>query len=177
VRKKPEATMQLLVIRHAIAEDKKEFAATGRPDGERPLTKRGQKEMRKVAAGLRRQVKSLDVLAASPLVRAQQTAAIVAAEYGDIFVETAPALEPDRSMMSFAKWLATVKRARVVAIVGHEPHLGTLVTWLMTGVSDSHLSLDKGGACLLEIEGKAAPRSATLCWALTPDLLRKLARR
>jgi phosphohistidine phosphatase len=169
--------MQLLVIRHAIAHDKKEFAATGEPDSERPLTGRGRREMRKVAAGIRRQVKSLDVLAASPLVRAQQTAAIVAAEYGDIFVDTVPALEPERSMLSFAKWLATIKRADVVAIVGHEPHLSTLVTWLMSGVSDSHLSLEKGGACLLEIEGKAAPRSAMLCWSLTPDLLRKLSRR
>lgn len=140
--------MQLLVIRHAIAEDKSEFAATGRPDGERPLTKRGQKEMRRVAA-----------------------------EYGDTFIETVSALEPGRSMMSFAKWLGTVKRARVVEVVGHEPHLSTLVTWLMSGVNESHLTLEKGGVCLLELDRKAAPQSATLRWSLTPDVLRKLSRR
>ena len=33
--------MQLVVIRHAIAEDPKEFALTGRPDAQRPLTEVG----------------------------------------------------------------------------------------------------------------------------------------
>jgi phosphohistidine phosphatase len=166
--------MELIVIRHAIAEDKTVFARTGRPDTERPLTKRGRTIMRRVAKGLRREVKSIDVLAASPLVRAQQTAAIVSKEYGALDVETVPALEPERAPSAFAAWLRSQRDADVVAIVGHEPHLGTLITWLMSGLTRSHVELEKGGACLLELSGKLGPRSATLCWALTPEVLTKL---
>jgi phosphohistidine phosphatase len=167
--------MQLLIIRHAIAEDKEAFARTGRPDTERPLTKRGQKVMARVAKGLRRQVKSIDVLAASPLVRAAQTAAIVAKEYGEIAVDTVPALDPESAPAAFAAWLRTQRDAEVVAVVGHEPHLGMLVTWLMSGLRDSHVTLEKAGACLLEIEGQPGARSATLRWLLTPEVLIELA--
>jgi len=168
--------IRLLVIRHAIAEDKDAFARTGRPDGERPLTKRGRTVMAKVAKGLRRELPSLDVLAASPLVRAAQTAAIVAAEYDEMFVATVPALEPDGAPQAFAAWLSAQKRARVVAAVGHEPHLGALVTWLLSGLRSSHVEIEKSGACLLEIAGKPGPRCATLLWSLPPSVLARLAR-
>jgi phosphohistidine phosphatase len=167
--------MQLLIIRHAIAEDKEAFATTGRPDDERPLTKRGRKVMARVAKGLRRQVKSIDVLAASPLVRAAQTAAIVAREYNEISVDTVPALTPESAPAAFATWLRTQREAGVVAAVGHEPHVGMLVTWLMSGLRDSHVTIEKGGACLLEIDGQPGARSATLCWELTPEILTTLA--
>jgi phosphohistidine phosphatase len=166
----------LLVIRHAIAEDKDAFARTGRPDSERPLTKRGRKEMAKVAKGLRREVESLDVLAASPLVRAAQTAAIVAAAFDDVSVATVPALAPDAAPRAFASWLAAQGRARIVAVVGHEPHLGALVTWLLSGLRTSRVEIDKGGACLLEIAGRPGPRCATLLWSLPPSVLARLAR-
>ena len=166
--------MQLLVIRHAIAEDKAKFAETGRPDTERPLTKRGRKVMARVAKGLRGEMKSIDVLAASPLVRAQQTAAIVAKEYGSLYIETVRALEPERAPSALAAWLRTQRDAEVVAIVGHEPHLGTLITWLMSGLTRSHVELEKGGACLLEMSGNPGARSATLRWALTPEVLERL---
>jgi phosphohistidine phosphatase SixA len=65
----------------------------------------------------------------------------------------------------------------VVAAVGHDPHLGVLITWLMTGSRDSHVTLEKGGACMLEIEGQPGARSATLEWSLTPEVLKRLSRK
>ena len=65
---------QLLVIRHGIAGDADEFAATGRSDDERPLTEKGSREMKHVGAGLRALVKKIDLLTTSPLVRARETA-------------------------------------------------------------------------------------------------------
>ena len=169
--------MQLLVIRHAIAEDRKAFAKTGHPDTERPLTKEGRSEMARAAEGLHHRAKSLDVLAASPLVRAAQTAAIVAKEYGDMAVETVPALSPESAPAAFATWLRTQRGAGVVAVVGHDPHLGMLVTWLMTGLEESRVEIEKGGACMLEIDGQPGARSATQQWLLTPDVLAKLSRK
>lgn len=74
--------MKLLVVRHGAAMDQEEFARTGQSDDLRPLTSDGEKEMRRVAAGLRAEIGALDVLASSPLVRARQTADIVAAAFG-----------------------------------------------------------------------------------------------
>jgi len=168
--------LQLLVIRHAIAEDIEAFAKTGLPDTERPLTKHGVKVMTRVANGLRREVKSIDVLAASPLVRAAHTAAIVSKAYDGIYVETVPALAqrvPDK----VARWLRTQRDAGVVAVVGHAPYLDILVTWLTTGLASPRVEIDKGGACLLDIERTPGARSATLRWALTPEILEKLSRK
>ena len=69
--------MKLLVIRHAIAEDREVWARTSLDDGERPLTARGVDRMEQAARGLRRMVEKLDAIATSPLVRAMQTARIV----------------------------------------------------------------------------------------------------
>ena len=149
---------------------------TGLSDTERPITKAGRKIMKHVAKGLRREVKSIDVLASSPLVRAAQTAAIVSKAYDDMEVETVPALA-QRVPNEVAKWLRTQRDSDVVAIVGHEPYLGILVTWLMSGLTSSHANIEKGGVCLLDVEGRPGARSATLRWALTPEMLAKLSRK
>lgn len=166
--------MQLLVIRHAIAEDREEFAASGRDDNERPLTKHGKQQMKRVARGLRRMVKSIDVLGASPLVRAQQTAAIVAEAYGDMQVATVPSLAPESEPEAFADWLGRQRTAQVVGAVGHDPHLSMLVTWLLAGRMEPRVDIEKGGAVLLEVEGAPRARCATLLWALTPAMLVRL---
>ncbi|HEX4469200.1 MAG TPA: phosphoglycerate mutase family protein, partial [Gemmatimonadaceae bacterium] len=74
--------MDLLVIRHAIAEDKERFAASGRNDDLRPLTEEGRSKMRRAAQGLRTVVGRIAHLASSPLVRARETAEIVAPALG-----------------------------------------------------------------------------------------------
>ena len=66
--------MKLLLVRHAIAEEREEFERTGEPDDQRPLTSEGRKKMKRAAAGLGELVNKVDILATSPLARAQQTA-------------------------------------------------------------------------------------------------------
>ena len=166
--------MQLVVIRHAIAMEREEFAPSGRDDSLRPLTEKGEAKMRKAAAGLRELVPSIDVLAASPFTRAQQTARIVAAEYGRMRVDTTSALEPESAMEELAEWLR-MQRGETIAVVGHEPHLGTLVTWLMTGIEESRVPLKKGAAVLLEFPAVPTSGTARLQWALTASQLGRLA--
>ncbi len=167
--------MHLLVIRHGIAEDYDAFARTGQPDTERPLTKEGRRKMAEVALGLRVLVPGLDLLASSPLVRAQQTAAIVAKAYGVDTVETTDALVPEAGPARLARWAAPHAEKDVVAVVGHEPNLSTLVTWLVAGVEDSRLELKKGGACLLAFDGAPRRAGGVLLWLQTPASLRRLA--
>lgn len=166
--------MQLLVIRHAIAEEREEFAASGRDDSERPLTKHGKRQMKRVARGLRRFVTSIDVLGASPLVRAQQTAAIVAEAYHGIPVATVPSLAPESTPEAFADWLGRQRIAEVVGAVGHDPHLGMLVTWLLAGRVEPRVDIEKGGVVALAVEGAPRAACATLLWALTPGMLLRL---
>ena len=168
--------MKLLVIRHAVAEDLDAFAASGRDDSERPLTDEGRETMRRGLDGLRRLVSSVDLLAASPYVRAMQTAELVADAYtldrGGI--KAVGSLVPDAPLERFQSWVQRQSRARLVAIVGHEPQLGMLVTWLMSGLREGRVELKKGGACLLEFEGQPGPGVGVLRWLLTAGQLRDL---
>jgi phosphohistidine phosphatase len=166
--------MQLLVIRHAIAEDRETFASSGRDDSERPLTDAGREKMRRVAAGLRRAVPKIDLVAASPYTRAMQTAELVAEAYGIGDVKTVGALVPDAPLQRFLLWLERRSSAKVVAIVGHEPHLGELVTWLMSGLPESRVEMKKGGAAMLEFEGQPGAGVGVLKWLMTPGQLRDL---
>src|ERR1035437_9713992 len=138
-RQRRRSPVQILIIRHASAEERSAFAATGKSDDRRPLTDEGRRKMTEAAQGLRALVPHLDVIAASPLVRAQQTAAIVAKACRIADVETTSTLTPDAQPASFAKWAQAHVNHDVVAAVGHEPHLGTLVTWLLSGRTDSHV--------------------------------------
>ena len=167
--------MELLLIRHAIAEPREPFADTGQDDALRPLTKPGRQRMREAARGLHRVVGRIDQLATSPFVRAMQTAAIVAAEFDEISPVVLPALAPESSPEELLRWLRRNEDAEVVAIVGHEPHLGMLATWLLTGVLQPRIPLRKGGACLIEFGRRPAKGEGVLRWALTPSLLRRLA--
>lgn len=167
--------MKLLVVRHAIAEDREEFAATGESDDVRPLTRDGKKKMRRVAKGLRNAIDTIDHLATSPLTRAAETAEIISKAYGLGDAEVTPVLTPYARPEQFEEWCAPHVEKEVVAIVGHEPHLGSLVTWLLMGSNDPRIELKKGGACLIEFESQPARKSGTCLWLLTPRMLRDLA--
>ena len=168
--------MNLLVVRHAIAEDKERFALTGRSDDLRPLTSEGRAKMRRAAAGLRVLAPRPAFIATSPLVRARETAEILATALGAPRIETVEALRPESPYDDLAKWLGEPPAATqdTIALVGHEPHLGGLVTWLMSGGDESRLEFKKGGAALLELESQAGAGTATLLWLATPAMLRGL---
>lgn len=166
--------MQLLVIRHAIAEDREVFARKEPRDELRPITRAGARRMRVAAGGIARLAKRPDVLATSPLVRAAQTAAIVAREWGGIEPITVEALAPGGRRSAILAWLRAQREADTIAIVGHEAGLGRLVTWLIAGVGDKRLALKKGGACCVQFDGRPGAGAGVLTWLLTPAQLRRL---
>lgn len=166
--------MRLLVIRHGLAGDREEFAFTGRPDSERPLTKEGRVKMKRSAAGLAKIVPELDLIATSPLVRAVQTAEVVADAFGGMDLTIVDELSPEHAPDDLLPWLRSHDPGTVIAAVGHDPHLGFLVGWLLTGRHESFVELKKGAACMLAFDDPPAAGAATLEWAMQPGQLRTL---
>src|SRR5713101_3426858 len=155
--------MRLLVVRHAIAEDREAFARSHKDDANRPLTSEGRRKMEQAALGLKELIPELDLLAASPYKRAFDTAEIVAAAYGGVTV--------DRVI----GWLTGRHARGSVAGVGHEPDLSRLVCTLLANTNGPFLELRKGAACLLEFPGPIGKGAATLDWFLGPKHLRQIA--
>ena len=166
--------MKLVVIRHGPAGDRAEWEAEGRDDRLRPLTADGKKQMRKAVAGLATLVKPIHVLATSPLTRAMQSAEIVASEYGLNPVEV-KALEPGRDPEETVQWLKEGRPDQTVAIVGHEPHLSTLIGFLLTGKRASFVLLKKSGVALLDLSNPPRPGGGVLESLPPPRVLRRLA--
>ncbi|MCR4295621.1 MAG: histidine phosphatase family protein [Elusimicrobia bacterium] len=164
--------MEIIFLRHAPAGEREDWARTGRPDSERPLTMDGRKRAREAAKGLAKLVATADLVATSPWARAKETAEIAAKAFGAPLVET-NFLLPHRSPASLAGWLSGLDGERVI-LVGHEPHLSKVIGWLMTGsASRTIVGLKKAQALLLETK-KAAPGAALLVWSLPPRVLRRL---
>lgn len=170
-----EYGVELLVIRHGIAEEKDTFAATGKDDSLRPLTKEGRWKMERVAKGLRRLLPSVSLIATSPYTRALQTAEILTDEYEKAELERLDTLTPEGKPQAFMAWLREREADERVAAVGHEPHLGMLVSWMLTGEAvEGRIALRKGGACLLELDDRPRVGKARLIWSLPPSILRRV---
>jgi phosphohistidine phosphatase len=153
------------VIRHGPAGDPEAWKEEGRDDRLRPLSPDGKKDMRQAASGLATLQPKVDTVATSPLVRAVQTAEIIASEY-DCEVVTVDALVPEADPAKTLEWIGTQRAERGVALVGHEPHLSGLVSYMLAGKRTAFVELKKGGACLLEV-ASFSPGSSTLKWLLT----------
>lgn len=166
--------MRLLLIRHGDAGDYREWARSGRPDDERPLTDEGRDEMLAVARGLNVIEPEVDVIATSPLVRAVQTADAVASVYPNAQRETIDALHPDASFQDFVDWLRAHRRHALVMAVGHNPHLSDLASWLAAHADA--VDMKKGSAVLLEFDDDIGEATADLLWYMKPKELIELAR-
>ncbi|MBV2168941.1 MAG: phosphohistidine phosphatase SixA [Bdellovibrio sp.] len=166
--------MELIIIRHAVAEEREDFVKKGLEDHMRPLTLKGRKRMQKVCVRLLDFVKEVDLIVSSPLTRARQTAEIVSQIYFETKVVEAPELVPHSPPQAFLKWLRTQARThRRLVIVGHEPHLSSFASYLLSGKTESFIDLKKSGVIALEIESFAHAEAGTaqLLYAIPPKFL------
>lgn len=153
--------MDLYLIRHAQAQDGHLYGE----DAERPLTADGRRAAREVGRAIAEQGVGFDAVIVSPLVRAVETAELIAVEVGyEGALQVSSELEPEgRSGRVVEKLVepATVER---LALVGHEPSMGKLLSHL---VGKHGLSLSKGAVVRLRWDGKAAH----YVWAVKPKRL------
>jgi phosphohistidine phosphatase len=159
----------LLVVRHAIAAER----GDDWPDDDlRPLTERGVSRFQMALRGLDWVGIEIDEVWTSPLVRARQTAEMLAAVLGGPPVRALDALAPGHAPEAVAAALDRATRRQRLAVVGHEPGLGELVAWLLGAARP--VSFKKGGACRLDVGALSRRGSAELAWFLPPRILRRL---
>ena len=162
--------IELYLIRHGIAEEPGEAWPD---DARRPLTDEGMARLRKVARGLAQLGVTIDVLLTSPLVRARQTADIVASGLDPRpHIATIDSLAPGASVTAvFADLEKHAKRASV-GLVGHEPNIGELMARLVG--SKREFAFRKGGVCRIDVDALPPTAPGELRWFLPPKVLRNI---
>jgi phosphohistidine phosphatase len=163
-------TMELLLIRHAIAEDRD--SERWPDDRGRPLTRTGETRFRSVARALSRICETPDEVFSSPLRRTWQTAEILKEVCGWPAPTALPSLEPGiKAAETVASLQASTDRERVV-LVGHEPSLHELLAFLLGGVrSTVVLEMKKGGAALVRCDTGVRSGNGCLLWLLPPRVI------
>ena len=161
----PALTTRLYVIRHAIAED---HAPDGGGDHDRRLTKKGRRKFERLVRRLQSAGMEVDLVATSPLVRARQTAEILA----DTLAAPPPvvvveALAPGSDWQALVGW--TIRQdARHVAWVGHAPCVGRLVA-LTIGDGSAAIRMQKGAVAAIRLDDGPG-QAGELEWLATTDL-------
>jgi phosphohistidine phosphatase len=167
--------MNIYLLRHGIAAARDD--ASVKHDGERPLTAKGTKRMRKAAKGILRLAVPFDCVLTSPLLRARQTAEIVTRTVGiEDRLEEISELAPESTVEHLLFGLTRYQEREHVLLVGHEPLLSSFAVYLLGGQQAIHLMLEfkKGCLCCIETETLSAGSPAKLRWLLTPKQLRWL---
>lgn len=165
--------MKIVIVRHADAGDREAFARLGKPDSLRPLSALGKRQMRSSGRGLLTLIPNCTRIYSSPYTRARQTADILAPLWG-IEIEECDELEPDKPVSQVSDLLAAGESSETICIVGHEPHLGSLATWLLSGEDREGIAFRKGGACLIRFWEKPGAATGTLKWLMGPKELAQL---
>ena len=135
--------MWIHLLRHGLAEDQ----APGGNDDERALTDDGWKRLERAAPAWRELVEPPDRVVTSPLRRARETAEVFVRAVrfrGELEVDDAliPAADPQRALalLEAAGFAGTGS----ITLIGHEPHLGSMLGALLTGDWRRAMPLKKG---------------------------------
>jgi phosphohistidine phosphatase len=166
-------TLELLLVRHAIAAER---GPNYPDDRKRPLTSEGVTRFKRVVEGLKDFDVKLELVLTSPLVRAHHTAELLVAGIGGKpRLDTLEALAPGGGMPQVLEAIAkAAKRAKHIALVGHEPDLGELAARLLR--ARGTLEFKKGAVCCIDLDGAMPTGPGTLRWLLPPRALRKIGR-
>jgi phosphohistidine phosphatase len=137
------------------------------------LTPKGINRMHKAARGLRRLDIPFDAILTSPLVRARDTAEIVAQTLDlEAHLEEIAGLAPESSVNQLISGLTRFQNHEHLLLVGHQPLLGEAAAFLLKTNSPLALVLKKGGICRIEVDNLPPAKPGMLHWLLAPKQLR-----
>jgi len=150
--------MDLILWRHAEAEE-------GGADLERKLTPKGRKQAKRVAAWLLQRLPSKVAVLSSPARRARQTAD--ALELRPKLVER---LAPGAGVSDVLQAIDWPRRKGAVLVVGHQPTLGCVASYLVSG-SPVEWSIRKGGLWWLNYRVRGGESQVVVRAVIAPDLV------
>lgn len=169
--------VDIYILRHGKAEA---HTPTISGDHQRQLTESGRIDMEVIAKAIKNMHIEFDSIVSSPLVRAGQTAEIVAKRMGHErkSIKIWEELKPEMDVSMTIKRLLDLKPGFSVLLVGHEPHLSSLIHAIISGnkQGDSRLCiiLKKGGFAHLRADKTRQALLGCLKNLLAPKQLRSM---
>ena len=153
--------MDLIFWRHAEAFE----PIDGQDDMSRKLTPRGEKQAKRMAAWLDRQLPVGVRVLVSPAVRTEQTARALNRKF-KMRDELSPNAEPDQVLLA-AGW---PDAKMPVVIIGHQPTLGRIIAALL-GLSEQECAVRKGAVWWLRSRMREGVQQTVIVTVQNPDLL------
>jgi phosphohistidine phosphatase len=150
--------MDLILWRHAEAEP-------GEPDLGRRLTSKGLKQAERMAQWLDSHLPDTCRVLVSPADRAQQTAVALQRKF-----RTVPELAPGASVAAVLAAANWPDSREPVLIVGHQPTLGAVASFLMSG-EEAYWSVRKGAVWWLSNRAKEGVAAVVLKVVVAPDFV------
>ena len=164
------ASYFIYLVRHGLAAEQGPDYPS---DEDRPLTDEGIERLRAQALGMRELRVRLDWVLTSPLLRAAQTAEVLAAGVGcETPMVPVDALRPGGRYDALMAALGRLGDDRSVALVGHMPSMGAIAARLI-GAAEP-LPFKKGAVCCIEVDRLPPAQAGRLHWFLPPRALRAL---
>ena len=153
--------MKLVVVRHAAAVDR----SFDIPEDIRYLTPEGRVFFRKTARTMLKNGIEPSLILSSPLLRAVQTADILAEtlSYSGPFV-VRDELRPGFDTQALAKLLDDYRSVDELVLVGHEPDLSTVVSFLSS--RPGGFNFKKGAAVKLKIDASNLQGATVFKWLI-----------
>ena len=159
--------MRCYFLRHGIAVEPDEWRGS---DFDRPLTREGRARMEREAKAIAQLSLGIDRILTSPLVRAKQTAAILAERLGssESVVEDARlGGEFDRGRLG--EILDEHADVETIVLVGHEPAMSATIGRV---IGDASIELKKAALAGVDLSDRSEPAGTLLC-LIPPKLLAK----
>jgi len=164
--------MELFILRHGEAGQR-----TLSSDRIRPLTSAGKSELFEIAKALKTIGLKFDLVVASPLKRAYDTAMIISDVFNiDSKVHVWNELAPEGKKTDVYHKISQLREEYSVLIVGHQPLLGEIVNEIIhkSKSSPCNFVLKKGGIVRIRLLRKSNIPKGELKWLLTPRILRNI---
>ena len=152
---------ELYLLRHADAGNPDRWVGD---DGERPLSGKGLRQARRLAALLKRLDWRPDAIVTSPKRRAAETAEIVAKELGGT-ARVDGRLGSDFGRPELAELIAAEHGADRLLLVGHDPDFSDLASELVGAA----IGLRKGSLIRIDLDEQGA--AGVVRWLLPPDVV------
>lgn len=161
--------MNLYLFRHSLAVPLGEKGIA--TDEERFLSKDGRKLAARAGRGMRVLKLEFDAILHSPLVRARETAEIVADQL-DVRkrLRVCAALRPGMRAAALLRHIKRETKGESILAVGHQPDLGQCVSQLVFGLKDRELSLPECTLALVDCR----PDTTKLRLLLTGETLARI---